>query len=40
MRVAESNIVDLVNDAMRSRKTAKSTGRHHFYYWEPVDGVI
>jgi len=30
IRVAESNIVDLVNDAMRSRKTARPTGRHHF----------
>lgn len=30
VRVAESNIVDLVNDAMRSRKTVRPGGRHHF----------
>jgi len=30
IRIAESNIVDLVNDAMRSRKTARPTGKHHF----------
>jgi len=30
IRVPESNIVDLVNDAMRSRKTARPIGRHHF----------
>lgn len=30
VRIPESNIVDLVNEAMRSRKTTKPSGRYHF----------
>ena len=30
LKIDESNIIDLINDAMRSRKMERPVGRHHF----------